>query len=119
MGSHPDHWFSRDGLSGDYLSRIPLGDFARKEYGASYITVHRGDLHALQMSTIKPGTVHFNKRLETLEETDNQVRLTFSDGEVTDADIVIGADGINSKIREELLGALRNRCTAAGWRTAR
>lgn len=104
MGSHPDHWFSRDGLSGDYLSRIPLGDFARKEYGASYVTVHRGDLHALQMSTIKPGTVHFNKRLETLEETDSQVRLTFSDGEVTYADIVIGADGINSKIREELLG---------------
>lgn len=113
MGSHPDHWFSRDGLSGDYLSRIPLGDFARKEYGASYVTVHRGDLHALQMSTIKPGTVHFNKRLETLEETDTQVRLTFSDGEVTYADIVIGADGINSKIREELLGA--EKPLYSGW----
>ncbi|UZE14923.1 FAD-dependent monooxygenase [Pseudomonas sp. B21-053] len=113
MGSHPDHWFSRDGLSGDYLSRIPLGDFARKEYGASYVTVHRGDLHALQMSTIKPGTVHFNKRLETLEETDTQVRLTFADGEVTYADIVIGADGINSKIREELLGA--EKPLYSGW----
>jgi len=65
-------------------------------YGASYITVHRGDLHALQMSTLKPGTLPFNKRLETLEETDTQVRLTFADGEVTYADIVIGADGINS-----------------------
>ncbi|NVZ62598.1 FAD-dependent monooxygenase [Pseudomonas gingeri] len=104
MGSHPDHWFSRDGMSGDYLSRIPLGEFARKEYGASYITVHRGDLHALQMSTIKPGTLHFNKRLETIEDRGDQVHLTFTDGTHASADIVIGADGINSKIREELLG---------------
>ncbi|NVZ99945.1 FAD-dependent monooxygenase [Pseudomonas gingeri] len=104
MGSHPDHWFSRDGMSGEYLSRIPLGEFARKEYGAAYITVHRGDLHALQMSTIKPGTLHFNKRLETIEDRGDQVHLTFTDGTHASADIVIGADGINSKIREELLG---------------
>ena len=113
MGSHPDFWFSRDGASGDYLSRIPLGEFARKEYGAAYITVHRGDLHALQMSTIAPGTTHFNKCLTRLEETDNLVRLHFSDGTSTEADIVIGADGINSKIREELLGA--EKPLYSGW----
>ncbi|MNF55602.1 6-hydroxynicotinate 3-monooxygenase precursor [compost metagenome] len=105
MGSHPDFWFSRDGVSGDYLSRIPLGEFARREYGASYITVHRGDLHALQMSSIQPGTVHFGKRLEKIEDEGDQVRLDFTDGTSTRADIVIGADGIHSKIREELLGA--------------
>lgn len=87
MGSHPDFWFSRDGASGDYLSRIPLGEFARKEYGAAYITVHRGDLHALQMSTIAPGTTHFNKCLTRLEETDTHVNLFFSDGTRTQADI--------------------------------
>lgn len=104
MGSHPDFWFSRDGETGEYLSRIPLGAFARKEYGASYITVHRGDMHALQIASIKPGTVHFGKRLENLEECENDVLLTFTDGTHTRADIVIGADGINSKIREALLG---------------
>ncbi len=113
MGSHPDFWFSRDGASGDYLSRIPLGEFARKEYGAAYITVHRGDLHALQMSTIAPGTTHFNKCLTRLEETDTHVNLYFSDGTNTQADIVIGADGINSKIREELLGA--EKPLYSGW----
>lgn len=113
MGSHPDFWFSRDGASGDYLSRIPLGEFARKEYGAAYITVHRGDLHALQMSTIAPDTTHFNKCLTRLEETDTHVNLYFSDGTSTQADIVIGADGINSKIREELLGA--EKPLYSGW----
>jgi len=104
MGSHPDFWFSRDGETGDYLSRIPLGEFAKKEYGASYITVHRGDMHALQISSIKPGTVHFGKRLETIVDEGGVVRLEFADGTRVKADIVIGADGIHSKIRETLLG---------------
>ncbi|KAI1695406.1 FAD binding domain-containing protein [Ditylenchus destructor] len=53
------------------------------------------------------------KRLESLEETDTQVRLTFADGQVTYADIVIGADGINSKIREVLLGV--EKPLYSGW----
>lgn len=28
IGAHPDHWFSRDGKTGSYLSRIPLGEYA-------------------------------------------------------------------------------------------
>jgi 2-polyprenyl-6-methoxyphenol hydroxylase and related FAD-dependent oxidoreductases len=104
MGSAPDFWFSRDGLTGDYLSRIPLGAFAKKEYGAAYVTVHRGDMHLLQMGTLKPGSVHFGKRLESIHDSGGDVKLTFGDGTETRADIVIGADGINSRIREELLG---------------
>jgi len=112
MGSHPDFWFSRD-ADGEYLSRIPLGAFARKEYDAAYITVHRGDLHALQMSTLAPGSVHFNKSLVSLDESGSDVCLTFADGSEARADIVIGADGINSKVREHLLGA--EAPTYSGW----
>src|SRR5271167_460047 len=43
ISSTPSHWFSRDGISGDYRSRIPL-----EGYGATYCTVHRGDLQAIQ-----------------------------------------------------------------------
>ena len=113
MGSHPDFWFSRDGITGDYLSRIPLGDFVKKEYGASYITIHRGDMHALQIDSIKPGTVHFGKKLETINDDGDQVHLSFADGTNVTADIVIGADGIYSKIRETLLGA--EAPTYSGW----
>lgn len=112
MGSHPEFWFSRD-QDGEYLSRIPLGDFARKEYGAAYLTVHRGDLHALQMTALKPGSVHFNKRLASLDEGGSDVLLRFADGTQARADIVIGADGINSRIREHLLGV--EAPTYSGW----
>lgn len=104
MGSHPDHWFSRDGMSGDYQSRIPLGSFARREYGASYITVHRGDLHALMVGALDPEHLHFGKQLEQVDDTGDNVVMRFADGSSDHADIVIGADGVNSRIRETLLG---------------
>ncbi|QKJ86867.1 6-hydroxynicotinate 3-monooxygenase [Paramixta manurensis] len=104
MASHPDFWFSRDADTGDYLSRIPLGQFARREYGAAYVTVHRGDLQALQMTAIKPESIHFGKCLQSVEDSGSEVLLRFTDGSETRVDIVIGADGINSKLREHLLG---------------
>jgi 6-hydroxynicotinate 3-monooxygenase len=113
MGSQPSFWFSRDGATGDYLSRIPLGDFALKEYGAHYVTVHRGDLHTLQISTLETGTLHFDKRLEALVEDEAGVNLTFADGSTAKADIVVGADGINSRVREALLGP--EKPNYSGW----
>ena len=105
MGSHPDYWYSRDWKTGEAIAQIPLGEFALKEYGASYLTVHRGDFHELMTGAVAPGTIEFNKCLSGIEELDNEVRLTFADGSVEPADIVIGADGVNSKIRDHLLGA--------------
>ncbi len=64
IGAHPDFWFSRDGNTGEYLSRIPLGDYGRKEYGASYITIHRGDLHAVEMDTLDEKTCSLRPSVE-------------------------------------------------------
>ncbi|MBY5654926.1 FAD-dependent monooxygenase [Rhizobium leguminosarum] len=108
ISSTPAYWFSRDGLTGDYLSRIPL-----EGYGATYCTVHRGDLSALQMDIMTPGTVEFNKRLTRLEDNDSDVYLEFQDGTSARATIVIGADGINSRVRETLLGA--EKPNYSGW----
>ncbi|WP_163847138.1 FAD-dependent monooxygenase [Pseudooceanicola aestuarii] len=113
IGSHPSHWFSRDGNTGEYLSEIPLGDFALKEYGAPYITIHRGDMHAVQIEALAPSTVHFGYKLTKLEERDDHVLLSFDNGKQVEAGLVVGADGINSKIREVLLGVEKPRFS--GW----
>ncbi len=99
ISSTPKFWFSRDGLTGDYLSRIPLDG-----YGATYCTVHRGDLQQLQCETLLPGSLHFNRKLTRIDDNGTDVHLQFEDGTSAHADIVIGADGINSKMRETLLG---------------
>ncbi|MGN4152098.1 FAD-dependent monooxygenase [Burkholderia gladioli] len=105
MGSHPDFWYSRDGVTAEVMSQIPLGDFALKTYGASYLTVHRGDFHALMTQAVAPGTIAFGRKLTAIEDTGSEVRLSFDDGTVETADIAIGADGVNSRLREHLLGA--------------
>jgi 6-hydroxynicotinate 3-monooxygenase len=104
-GAHPDFWYSRDWRSGEEIARIPLGDYALSHYGSSYLTVHRGDFHALMIDSIPAGVLEYNKKLASVVDRGDLVHLTFADGSVEEADIVIGADGINSRIRDTLLGA--------------
>ncbi|MEP3295806.1 MAG: FAD-dependent monooxygenase [Litoreibacter sp.] len=113
IGAHPDYWFSRDGNTGDYRSKIELGDFAKSEYGAAYVTIHRGDMHATQISALPQDYLHYDHCLTQLEERENDVKLTFANGNIVYAKLVVGADGINSKIREELLGVEKPRFS--GW----
>lgn len=113
MGSHPEFWFSRDGETGDYLARIPLGNYAVEEYGAAYVTVHRGDMHALELTALEPGSLRLGKKLSSVEQRERDVLLSFEDGTTEAADIAVGADGINSKLREVLLGA--EKPLYSGW----
>ncbi|WP_294928423.1 FAD-dependent monooxygenase [uncultured Paracoccus sp.] len=113
IGAHPDHWFSRDGKTGAYLSRIKLGDYARKEYGAPYITIHRGDLHAEQVSALPQDRLHYDHCLTDIHEEDDHVVMKFANGKTIRTRLVIGADGVNSLIREKLLGPEKPRYS--GW----
>lgn len=113
IGAHPDHWFSRDGRTGAYLSRIPLGAYALKEYGAPYITIHRGDLHAEQIRSLPQERLHYDHRLTEIREEDDHVAMEFANGAKVRARLVIGADGVNSLIREKLLGPEKPRYS--GW----
>lgn len=103
-GAHPDYWYSRDGITGDVMAQIPLGDYAVSHYGASYLTVHRGDFHKLMTDALPDGVLEFNKKLSEIDDQGDKVVMKFTDGTVEEADFVIGADGINSKVRESLLG---------------
>jgi len=104
QGSHPDFWYSRHWETGDILAQIPLGDYALKHYGASYLTVHRGDFHELLVKALPDHAISYAKTLDRVEDRGNDVLMHFTDGTSEVADIVIGADGVNSRIREELLG---------------
>lgn len=113
IGAHPDHWFSRDGQTGDYRSKIRLGAYAKRAYGAAYVTIHRGDMHAAQIDALPVDRLHFDHRLTALEEREDDVALSFENGARVAARLVIGADGINSAVREQLLGPEEPRYS--GW----
>jgi len=47
--------------------------------------------------------VKFNKRLVDMEQQPSKVVLRFADGEIAEASVLAGADGIKSTVREHVL----------------
>ncbi|GAA2125883.1 NAD(P)/FAD-dependent oxidoreductase [Kitasatospora saccharophila] len=65
--------------------------------------IDRGRLRELLLRSLEPGTVHWNHALRSVEgPAAGPRRLHFADGTVTEADLVIGADGAWSKVRRAL-----------------
>jgi len=111
IGLHPDAFVSRQWDTGEILFELPFDRDSEARYGAAYINVHRGDLHSVLASALSPNTVMFGKKLMALEELGPAVGLLFEDGDQVSADVVIGADGLHSKVREHLLGPAKPRFT--------
>jgi 6-hydroxynicotinate 3-monooxygenase len=104
-GIKPHSYISRIWDTGEMVYELVFDAASEKRFGGPYLGIHRGDLHAVLGKAISPGTVAFDHRLVGLEETSNSVHLVFENGMTSEADIVIGSDGIRSKLREHLLGA--------------
>jgi 6-hydroxynicotinate 3-monooxygenase len=103
-GIKPHSYISRAWDTGETLYEIVFDNESEAHFGGPYLNVHRGDLHAVLERVVTPGTIAFNHRLVGLDERSDGVHLTFENGLRTDVAIVIGADGIRSKVREFLLG---------------
>jgi salicylate hydroxylase/6-hydroxynicotinate 3-monooxygenase len=103
----PRHQLSRDWDTGHINLDYPFGDTAEDRYGAPYLLMHRGDLHALLASVVPEERVHRGKKLVGLDHLERGVRLSFQDGTSVEADAVIGADGVHSFVRERLFGPQR------------
>lgn len=103
----PTAWVSRMWDTSEILGSLPLRGFSEARYGAPYLTVHRGDMHGMLVAAVAPGTIQFGKRLVDLDPDVSSVTMKFEDGSSARADIVIGADGVHSRVREWMLGAER------------
>src|SRR4051794_32366615 len=102
----PDSNDSRDYDTGALTNSLPLGEAVRARHGVPYFLMHRGDLHAMLTGLVPPDIIRQNHKLAGLNRNpDNSVRLSFTNGETVQADVVIGADGVHSVVREAMLGA--------------
>ena len=110
-GARPTFRISRDWDTGLETSRLPMGDTAEQRYGAPQLTIHRADVLAVLADTVPAECVVFSKRLRTLNQSDAGVQLVFEDGQQALHDVVLGADGIHSKVRSALFGEEQPRFT--------
>jgi len=99
----PASSLNRDAVSGAVTNDHPLGRAVEARYGAPYLTLHRGDLHAALAAIVPADTVHMGKTLVRIAADGARTALAFADGSEILADAVIGADGVHSLVREHVL----------------
>ena len=103
-GIKPQCFVSRAWDTGATMYEIYFDEASEKRYGGAYLNIHRGDLHDILAQAVAPKTIAFDHQLIDLKKSKDRYSLRFSNGGAVQADIVIGADGIRSKVREFLLG---------------
>jgi 2-polyprenyl-6-methoxyphenol hydroxylase-like FAD-dependent oxidoreductase len=97
--------------------REPLKAVIAAQFGAPYLTAHRADLHALLQAKVSANRIHLDAQCTGAASIGGAAVASFADGRQIEADLVVGADGINSAVRESLFGAQAARYTQQmAWR---
>jgi salicylate hydroxylase len=102
-------WEFRRWQDGTVLSAEDLATACQRLYGEQTYTAHRTDLIEVIRQAVPDRALRLGKRCTGIDagaagDDRARPRLRFSDGEVAEADIVIGADGIHSVVRGALAG---------------
>lgn len=95
-------WFNiRNGFENlDEIAKVKTTD--ERKTGMS--SVHRAHFLNEIAKLVPPTTIHFGKKLSTLETSEQgALRMLFEDGSMAAADVIIGCDGIRSRVRQLLL----------------
>jgi 6-hydroxynicotinate 3-monooxygenase len=103
-GIKSQSYVSRAWDTGEAMAEFVFNAEAERHYGGPYVHIHRGDLHAVLERGVAPGTIAFDHQLVDVHEKNGAMRLVFANGAAADADVVIGADGIRSKVRDFVVG---------------
>lgn len=79
-----------------------------EDYGSPYYHIHRADLHRLLFDLVADTNdvvVRLNSTVRHLDPKNERGRpsVTLATGEVVHGDLIIGADGVKSKIRQARL----------------
>ena len=105
-GVTPGNLVLKDAVSGAELTRQDLGEEFRNRYGAPYLVVHRSDLHRILLQACEQAGVvlHTNHLVDDVVTSVDAATVGCTNGATFHSDIVIAADGLNSRLRQRIVG---------------
>ncbi|HVW57468.1 MAG TPA: FAD-dependent monooxygenase [Rhizobiaceae bacterium] len=123
VSTHPRSVALRDAVSLALLAEVPLGIGAEERWKAPYLVLHRADLQASLLATVKERpNIHLElgATLRHVAFNDDGTAASIeSAGKIEEShcDLLIGADGVWSTARTFVAGAARNRPSGKmAWR---
>lgn len=106
VAAFPDRLQVRSATTGQALAEMALGAAAVARYGAAYGTVHRADLHGLLREALlrrRSVQLHSGVAIERFAEANDVVRVRTANGREIEGDALVGADGLWSTVRAQML----------------
>jgi 2-polyprenyl-6-methoxyphenol hydroxylase-like FAD-dependent oxidoreductase len=98
------------------LKVIRQGELEER-FGEPTIAIHRAELHRILLAALPSEAIHLNKTFREYEDRTDSIIACFDDGSTVTSDLLIGADGIHSILRQQLLPQLRFRYAGyTAWR---
>jgi len=97
----PIRSFELGTASGTILSTLKLNEPGSRP-GHSIVALHRAELVQVLVNALPPEVLHLGSRFTHFTHESNQVRAHFKEGSEETADLLVGADGIHSRVRAQL-----------------
>ena len=105
----PENLVMMDGLTGEEVTRVPIGSeaFRTRFGGYPYAVIHRGDMHRVYLEACQAERnieLSVSRKALRYDDKGDRVVLHMEDGEAIEGCALIGADGLWSRVREQMLG---------------
>lgn len=104
----PENLIMRDGLNGDQIVQVPIGgDAFRQRYKYPYAVIYRPDLHNVLIDACKASPLielQVNQTVTGYEDHGSHVTVSTEEGDSHKGAALIGADGLWSVVRRQLVG---------------
>jgi salicylate hydroxylase len=111
----------RRARDGEVLAVMPLGD-AERRWGAPYLLAHRADLQQALLAAVAEASgivLHTGAAVTEYSAQRDVVTIALEDGGEARGDLLICADGVRSRLRDQLVGPGKKVHSPRGtaWRT--
>jgi 2-polyprenyl-6-methoxyphenol hydroxylase-like FAD-dependent oxidoreductase len=103
----PERIVWMDAVAGNQVTALDLGAPFRARYGHRYMVMHRSDLLAVLLDACRANeriTLETSKHVVAVEDRGDSAHVGCADGSRYEAEVLVGADGLWSVVRQLLIG---------------